>query len=363
MPYQKKSLKEINEDMLADASISLNVSRFAAKSIVRALVKAVSAGVYLLLDYLGYIKDQSFATSAEGANLGIIGLEYGVPQKDAAKAGGKGSTVGTNGIIIPEKTRLSFQNFLYETDYQIVISGGSATLEFTALQVGIEGNQEGGVTLNFVSPIPGIESTVLVDIDGITNGTNIETDDSYRARILSVKRLPPHGGIETDYQRWVLEIPGNTRAWTFPQYQGAGTMGVSFVRDLDDPIIPTSEQEQYARDYIIYHLDPVTGIPVGAPAGAEPGIFMVTLQFLTQNMTIQIFPNTETVRNSVIQQMYQLFFQRGGPGSDLALSQISEAISAATNENKNRLIFPVVDIGIPINRILQLGVITFEDYA
>ena len=64
----------------------------------------------------------------------------------------------------------------------------------------------------------------------VTGGTDAETDDQLRARILHRIQNPPMGGAQADYVTWALAVPGVTRAWAASE-QGIGTMTVRFLMD------------------------------------------------------------------------------------------------------------------------------------
>jgi len=237
-----------------------------------------------------------------------------------------------------------------------------ATLEFTAQIAGADGNDDPGIILTFTSPIAGVGSTVTVSADGITGGTDEEEDDDLRERVLARKRQPPHGGADFDYEAWALEVGGITRVWTFPQYQGVGTIGVAFVRDGDTPIIPNATQRAAVRSYIVEHTDPGTGLTVGCPVTAEPGLFIVELNPLAVNFEIGLYPNTAAVRTAVTNELTALIVREGGPGETIYLSEIGEAISLATGEERHRLVAPIIEVTATLNQVHMLGIITFVDY-
>ena len=75
----------------------------------------------------------------------------------------------------------------------------------------------------------------------MTGGTDTETDEQLRARILQRIQNPPMGGSAADYVAWALAVPGVTRAWAAPE-QGIGTITVRFLMDdlrADDDGWPT----------------------------------------------------------------------------------------------------------------------------
>ena len=84
----------------------------------------------------------------------------------------------------------------------------------------------------------------------LTGGTDTETDDQLRARILHRIQNPPMGGAQADYVTWALAVPGVTRAWAAPE-QGPGTITVRFLMDdlrADDDGWPTPADVQAVVD-------------------------------------------------------------------------------------------------------------------
>jgi uncharacterized phage protein gp47/JayE len=328
------------------------------------MAKVHAGAIHLMYGFLNYVADQLFAARADTEGLEAIGDEYGITRNSATAATGSGAATGTNGTVIPAGSELqSTSGQVYETDSAATIATGTATLDFTAQEAGEDGNDDGGISLSFVSPIVGIDNTVTVDSDGIQGGTDEETDENLRDRILSRKRKPPHGGAEFDYETWAKEVSGVTRVWTFPQYQGNGTIGVAFTRDNDTSIIPNQVQRQTVYDYIVEHSDPGTGKTVGIPVTAEPGFFVIEIEQLAVNIEIDISPNTATVQSNVRGQLEDYIFREGGPGNTLYLSKISEAISLAVGEERHELVSPVADVSAATNQVHVLGTVTFNTLA
>ena len=160
----------------------------------------------------------------------------------------------------------------------------------------------------------------------------------------------------------MLEVSGNTRAWTIPLYQGIGTIGCVFVRDDEDDIIPSDAEILTTKNYIIEHTDLLTGKQVGIPTTAEAGLFMIKPEKLTMNFTIQLYPNTTEVQESVQQNLKDMILFHGGPEQAIYLSQINEAISQSTNEDFHKLDYPTDEyITATAGQIHSMGDITFKD--
>ena len=367
MPYDRPSLTEIINRIENDFVVKVNDQQtFLRRSVFKIFSKVYGGSNHLLYDFIEFVKDQIFISSADEENLEKHGAEYGIFRLNGEKATGTVIATGTNGITIDADTELqSATGNKYRTLTAGTISLGTANLNIEAKDVGTDYNEVAGVILTFVSPISGVNSTVTVDSSGIEGGVDADTVEQYRTKILNRKRFPPHGGIETDYELWCLQYSGNiTRAWTITEYQGIGTIGLAFVKDNDVTSIFPSEAERLAvRSYIVSHLDPSIGKYVGIPITAEPGFFMIDLSPYSVNMTIQIDPNTSSVRTAVTAKIEELIKQEGAPGGTIALSKFYEAITSAAGEEKSRIIFPEDDVAVSTQQLHVAGTITFQDYT
>ena len=364
MPFTRNSLQEIIDRIITDFQTRITGATSLLRRATLNVIARVNAGAFhLLYEYLDYQARQLFVSTADEAGLEAIASEYGITRNAAGQAEGTGTATGTTGKVIPAGTQLqSTDGQIYSVDDEKTIAGGTATLDFTADVGGADGNDDGGITLSFISPIAGVNTSVTVDSDGISGGSDEESDAALRERVLTRKRQPPHGGAEFDYEVWALEVSGVTRAWAFSLYNGVGTVGVAFVRDDEDSIIPNASQRTVVRAYIVEHEDPATGKTVGCPVTAEPGLLMIEMSLLTVNFNIDISPNTSDIRDAIEAGLKAMVEDDGGPGETLYLSRISEAISLAAGEAWHRLNTPIADTTAATNQVHSLGTITFGDY-
>lgn len=365
MPFSKPTLDTIISRIESDLTSRISgASTFLRYSVLKILAKALGGQDHLIYEYLYYMSQNLFATTADTYYLELIGSEYGVTRNFGVKATGTVTASGTNGITIPAGTRLqSALGNVYLTNATIVIAGGTASLAITAEAVGSGYNEAAGVPLSFISPIIGVDVTAYTATGGIDNGVDEETDDDYRERVLSRKRQPPHGGAPFDYETWAKELSGITRAWAIPEYMGIGTVGLGYVMDGEVDIFPTEAQRNATRAYLVSHTDPVTSKTVGVPVTAEPGFFMIPLTALTVNFSIQIYPNNTAVQSAITSRLEDLMTQDGGPAQILAVSRMYEAISSAAGETRSRLVYPTSDVVAATNQVHVLGDVTFSDYS
>ena len=364
MPFTRNTLQEIVDRIISDFQTRITGATSLLRRSTLSVIARINAGAFhLLYEYLDYQARQLFVSTADEAGLEAHSSEYGIARNAAVVATGSGQATGTNGAVIPAGAELqSTDDQVYTVNDEETIAAGVATLDFTASIAGADGNDDAGITLTFVSPIAGVDTSVTVDANGISNGTDEELDDPLRERVLTRKRQPPHGGADFDYEVWCMEVSGVTRAWAILLYQGIGTIGITFVRDNDTDIIPSASEIATVRAYIVEHSDPGTGKTVGCPVTAEPGLYMITPTKLSVDFNISISPNTTAVRTAIEANLADLIERDGGPEQTLYLSRMSEAISLATSEARHTLNAPVMDSTAIATQVHVLGTVTFGTY-
>jgi uncharacterized phage protein gp47/JayE len=366
MPFTRPTIATIKDRIESDIKAEISSpTDFLRRSVFKIIAKVLAGAFHLTYDYLAYTKNQIFITTADAESLQVHGSEYGISKDFGTQASGTGTVGGTNGIVIAAGTQLqSSTGNIYNTTAIATIASGGATLSIQADESGSDYNENGSTTLTFISPIVGVTSSLTVSSVGITGGIDEESNDSYRARILTRKRQPPHGGAESDYEAWALEYSTTiTRAWPLPEYYGVGTIGLVYVRDGEDNIFPDSTDRDALRAWIVQHTDDITGKQIGIPVTAEPGFFVIDASADTINMSIEIYPNTTAVQATITAQLEDLFLNDGGPGKTIYLSRMYEAISLSLGEERCRILSPTDDVSVATNRVHVLGDITFSDYS
>ena len=205
MPFTRPTLQQIIDRIAADFVSKITGSlTLALRSVLLIMARAYAGAVHSLYGYMDNQSRELFITTAtadaDGGKLDTAGNEYGMPRLAATAATGTITCTGTAATIIPAGSALnSSAGNRYVTDDDVTIDGGgSITVTITCDIPGVAGNDSPGITLTFESPIIGLNSTATVDANGIINGTDVETDDSYRARVLARKQLAPHGGAKHD---------------------------------------------------------------------------------------------------------------------------------------------------------------------
>lgn len=152
-------------------------------------------------------------------NLVIYAARRGIFLQAADRARGVLTITGTPGAVIPANIRFvndEAQEYKLDPSYitnpTALDGGGSAVLFVAASGGGLRYNAPGGTVLTVSSTIPNIDITATVSTAGITGGTDDESCDALRARVLDAEEK---GTLSTNVDWFVgktMSFPGVTRA-------------------------------------------------------------------------------------------------------------------------------------------------------
>lgn len=407
MAFERPTLTElvdrIQEDFVSRLDLAGAVLR---RSVVRVLARVLAGAAHMLHGHLVHLSEQVFPDRSEAENLTRQAELFGLSRRAAEFAAGDVVVHGTNGTVIPiDAVLLRPDGEEYSCDaevtvttlaawapatayavgdlrsndgniYQCSVAGvsagaggptgagtaivdGAATWRYvaagsaavsaavTAVIAGAEGNEDVGVALSFESPIAGANATAPVAVGGLVNGSDEESDELLRGRLLDRMRAPPHGGNEADYVAWALEVAGVTRAWVYPLELGPGTVTVRFVRDEDASIIPDAGEVAAVQAHLD-ELRPVTaGLTVVAPTDA-PIAF-----------TIHIVPDNATTRAAVQAALEDLLVRESEPGGTILRSQIDIAVGISEGVTDFAVTAPAADVVNATGAMSTVGVITW----
>lgn len=353
MSWDRPTLKTLNERIAKDFSARLlDGGPVLSRSVIAVLAKVWAGACHLMYGVLAWLYRQIFVDTAENEYLERWARVWSISRKLATSASGTVSITGANGSVIPSGTLLinNTTSLQYSLNSDVTIgSAGTVDATVTSVTAAADSNVDAGILLSLVSPIAGVDSSVTVGSDGLTGGTDDETDDSLRERLLERIRNPPRGGSKADYIRWAKSISGVTRAWCYPMEQGIGTVGVTFVCDDATDIIPSSEIISRVKTYI----DSVR------PATVKE-VYVYAPQILTVNITVKLNPNTVALQTAVQAELTDLFSSESQPGATIYLSHINEAISLASGEIDHTITAPTADIIADDGVMPVLGIVTFS---
>lgn len=351
MPYVPPTLAQCVEKSRQDFQANLPGSNsWLYPNNVAVSAKVMGGLIWSGFRFLAWILQQVLVTTSSREYLYMHGAELGVVPKVATAASGMIGVTGTVTLLIPTGTIFTRQDSLImrsTADVQIP-PGGVA-------EVPVQTDLTGALT-NTLSGTP--VSTALAGILtasslGVVGGTDAESVEAYRQRVLFKKRNPPLVGSPADYARWCLDFPGVTRAYITRANFGPGTVGVMFMMDTTySNGIPTPADAANLKAYLEDIAPSDAVIIVQAPIPLPVSLNIASLK-----------PYTATVRQAITDELQGMFQRRStvdplNAGS-FSRSWISEAISRATGEDSHTLTVPPGDVIVPANYICTLGSITF----
>lgn len=366
MPWNRPTLPEIRERIEGDIKSGLGLTNLLRRSFLKILARAYAGAVHLLHGFLEYISRQVFPDTAEVQYLERWGAIFGVLRNPATFAEFEITITGTNGTVIPiNSVYQDASGNQFNTSSEVTITGGQAIVKLVAQVAGASSNPLLGDFVSLLSPIAGVNSDAEVTLI-VIDASDVETDESYRARLLDYIRQPPSGGAANDYIQWALSITGVTRAWVLPLNLGPGTVGVAVVQDDEDPISASPAKIQEVLDYI-NEVRPVT---------AQVSVF--TPNLAPMDLTIELKPNTASVQAAVEAEIRDLILRDSAvegsyktPSENntgkILLSRINEAISIAQGEEDHNITLinggAPADVTPSANELVVLGTITWQPLA
>lgn len=351
MPFQRPALREIIERVEQDITSRLGTGVPARAALTRILARAEAGLAHGLYGYID-TKEKNFlpdtgddATVLRWANL------LDVPRLSAAAATGTVQVTGSSGAVVAQgRTLQSASGAQYTVDADAVVASGIALVAVTAVTRGEAGNVATSEKLTFTSPVVGVLASATVQAPGITGGSDIETIEALRVRVLDRMRAPPKGGTASDYVEWAkASHPDVTRAWVAGQEMSPNSVTVRVVTDAaDGGLIPTTAVLEAVADYISTRRPVTAEVYVVAPIAVD------------LDLSIAISPDTQAVKDAVAAELADLIKREASPGGTILLSRIREAISTAAGEGDHALISPTANVEHDAGEIAVLGDITWS---
>lgn len=315
---------------------------------------ALSAQVQSLLAQADWVLDQSFPQTAQGEYLDYHAQTRGMTRSRATKATGTlrfsaASAVLSDCVIAKGTVAMTAEGVRFETTEQAVLHTGESTVDVPAQAVepGTSGNVIGGkIRLMSIMPV-GIAQ--CVNLQPFTGGSDTESDESLRARILeSYKRLP-NGANAAFYEQEAMSVPTVAAAKAVGRARGIGTVDVYVATHsgtpsgalLDEIAAILDEKREIAVDVEVLAPTPVT-VNVTAELTAADGY------------------DFEDVCDAVREALGG-YFTGERLGTDVHCAKLASLIYGVRGVENCHLLAPTGDVSVGTTRLPVLGTVTLTE--
>lgn len=221
---------------------------------------------------------------------------------------------------------------------------------------GSQTNQSNGAQLNFVTPVPGVDSEAFVDFNELTGGSDQETTEDNRIRFLNRVQNPVANFNVAAIEQAILTIPGNTRVFVNEITPSIGKVTTYFTRDSDG-IIPLSADVDRAKAAVDAIRPANTAEADNIVSGPTP----VVIPF---NFT-SLIPNTVTMQNAVNLNLDVFFQEKTEVSKSITeneyVAAIQNTIDTETGDRITSFVLttPSGLVTIPVGGIGFKGTVTF----
>lgn len=365
MPFERQTLSDLRAGVYQDIAAEMpGVDPLLRFSDMAILGDVLAALANLHYGYLDWISKQAvpFTSTAEFLEA-WAGLK-GVTRKAATPW--LGTITFTSSATIPSGTPIvRGDGATYTSTADAVPSAGVATVTAEADTAGTAGNCDTGTVMTLGIAIAGAQVGGAV-ASTTTEGSDTETDDDLRSRMLEIYANPPQGGASSDYIEWATDVAGITRAWTFPNGMGPGTVTVYIMLDevraggngfpVGTNGVATSETrdapatgDQLGVANAIFPLQPVTAL-----------VYVVAPTPHSVNFTINgISTVSSTIKSQISAAIADVFLRKGSPGGTISLSDIEAAIGAISGTEGFVITSPTTNITNSAGQLPVLGTVTY----
>ncbi|MGI5894275.1 MAG: baseplate J/gp47 family protein [Candidatus Merdivicinus sp.] len=222
--------------------------------------------------------DLAFLDTSSGDYLDRLAKQMGDSRSPATSAVCRAEFRNAQGekMTIPDGMRFGIEGIFYQRDIQ---------LEEGAYQIrcetpGLEGNRESG-TLLPVDYLDNLGSATITDL--LVPGTERESDDHLRERLLAQAMAPAFGGNIADYREKTMEITGIGAVKVQPVPEGGGTVSLWV---LGEDLMP-AEEELLTAIQLAADPSPAQGRGF-APIGHQVSVFPAQTRSFSLNVSLTL---------------------------------------------------------------------------
>lgn len=249
-------------------------------------------------DYLEQLNKRLIDT-ATGVDLDISCSDKALERLPAKKSTGEVKITGVNGSII--KKGYIVINSSTATEYEILeektIENISTIVKIQCLKAGAIGNCEVGQINKFAEEYTGLSK--VENLENISNGADIETDDNFRKRALDYIRKPRISWNKYVFEDKAKEVKEVEHSHCIPRWNGAGTVKLIITEQGKEVV--SSELKEKVKKYI--DLEIISDINL-----TVEGVEINRVDMAINGIISSDF-NDEVARTMLIEKLNNFFFE------------------------------------------------------
>lgn len=303
--------------------------------------------------HLEWIDRQCSPLTCELERLYDWAALYSVDRLMATPASGYAQATGTAGTFILANTQLRGQNGLdYTVLAAVVLGAGATAVQVRCNTVGAAGNLIAGQPLTLIDPIPGCNSPLTVDENGLSGGAADELVDDWRLRVAEewqvVTKRGGRSGKPEDYRFWAKSAhPSVTTALVQPHVLGIGTVLVRPICNGLEGRLPTPAVLEAVAAYFY----------VMAPATADWRLALPIQHAVQVGINLLPAADTEGNRTAIFAAVNAAVLAETSETSVLVTGEIDAAIATVTSQYER--VAPLGDTAVAAGEVLVLDPIAW----
>ena len=322
-------------------------------------LKVLANELALLSDKIDEVKMQTLPQTATGEFLDLHAKQKGLERKKGTPAEGniifKRDTPASSDIVIPKGTIVltSGENPIeFETTKENILKKGEVVVCCKGIckSFGKIGNIAKNIISSLATPINGI---LYAQNEIFTGGTEAETDDELRKRLLLSYELVSNGTNSGFYNEFALKYDGINFAKVIPRKNGVGTVHISLGAKNKKDGVSKGVIEKFLNDINEFKEINVTVTADNA-------------QVINKDISCEIMPcdgynQQETI--DLTKQKIKEYIANLKIGEPLFVSAMLKEIMLCKEIQNAKIIVPNDDIRVLEEQIIDAGNITVSTMA
>lgn len=283
MAYENKTVDYVYNLILTSMQEKFdNKLRLLPKAFIVVLAKILAAIYIIPFKLCGWFFLQLFPDTASYSPVTVLGHTISPLIKLGDQFGVARPMEGKEwqGIIIVKRTaenktvvlgtqlKSDITDLVYCVSESVELISDEMEIPVYCTESGVDGNLSDGDILSFVNPVDFAEKEATVLRTTVT-GTDDETEESYRRRVVNRYSTQPQGGALADYRLWAYDVDGVLQTYPYNDENSPGgvILYVAGKTDLFPSRVPNSalliavgKACTYDSDTGIANRKPITAI-------------------------------------------------------------------------------------------------------